>query len=186
MTISKADLITHPIRARILMALMGRELTTQQVSALLPDVPRTSLYRYIRLLANAGVLSVVREIPVRGTLEKVFALAPGGGELNPDDIAEASGPDQLRYFATLVNALSALFYDYVRRLEASNAVDGPEPEEATYGSDALYLSEEEYQEWLDRYRALVAEACAHPPGEGRRRRIAALIVVPDTPDPPIT
>ena len=53
----KAALVTHPLRARILTALLGRELTTQQIGALLPDVPLSSIYRHVRLLAEGGIIA---------------------------------------------------------------------------------------------------------------------------------
>src|SRR5581483_2682823 len=54
MPTTKAMLITHPVRARILTALMGRPLTTQQIAALLPDIPLPSLYRHVRTLVEGG------------------------------------------------------------------------------------------------------------------------------------
>src|SRR5215510_1859586 len=82
----KAALITHPVRAQILMVLMGRTLTTQQIAALIPSVPRASLYRHIRLLVDAGILIVIDQIPIRGTLEKIYGVREGGGTLDPSDV----------------------------------------------------------------------------------------------------
>ncbi len=56
------DLILHPVRLRIVHAMSGgRTRTTSELCTSLPDVPRTTLYRHVGLLAEAGVLEVVGE-----------------------------------------------------------------------------------------------------------------------------
>src|SRR5262249_50986531 len=69
----RADLITHPIRARILGALMGRQLTIGQIALILPDVPVPSLYRHVRTLTEGGVLEAVSQQRVNGALTRVYA-----------------------------------------------------------------------------------------------------------------
>ena len=44
---------------------------------MLPDVPRASLYRHLRLLVGAGLLSIVEEIPVRQFLRFKERVADG-------------------------------------------------------------------------------------------------------------
>jgi DNA-binding transcriptional ArsR family regulator len=72
---SKVDLILHPIRMRIIMALAGERWTARQIAAALPDVAQATLYRHINALAEGGILRIVEERPVRGMVEKVYALA---------------------------------------------------------------------------------------------------------------
>ena len=176
----KADLITHPVRAQILMAIMGRALTTQQVAALIPDVPRASLYRHIRLLVDANILMVVEQIPVRGTLEKVYGIHEGGATLDRTDIADASPADHLRYFTTLLESLAAAFRGYLGH-PASN----PNAGEAMYNAQPLYLSDAEYEELMAGMRALIAQATTRPESPSRRRHILSIIAIPDLPDPPV-
>ena len=85
----KADIILHPVRLRILVALGGTKLTAQQLVRLLPDVPQTTLYRQLNLLTRHGVLEVAEERRVRGTVERVYRPAPGTTTLTPGDLAEA-------------------------------------------------------------------------------------------------
>ncbi|HEY2693839.1 MAG TPA: helix-turn-helix domain-containing protein, partial [Pseudonocardiaceae bacterium] len=64
-----ADLLLHPVRLRIVKAFLGdRVLTTAQLAAELDDVPPGSVYRHVGLLTKAGVLHVVAERRVRGTV----------------------------------------------------------------------------------------------------------------------
>ena len=65
------DLLLHPIRIRIIQALLdGSALTTKQLKLQLTDVPSASLYRHVAMLADAGVLVVTGERPVRGQYKK--------------------------------------------------------------------------------------------------------------------
>ncbi len=61
---SKAEVILHPTRLRLIQAFgAGRRLTAQQLAALVPDIPHASLYRHLHLLTHAGILAVVAERP---------------------------------------------------------------------------------------------------------------------------
>ncbi|MFD0472222.1 helix-turn-helix domain-containing protein [Nonomuraea thailandensis] len=60
-------MILHPIRLRIMWALSGGRIrTTSELCESLPDVPKTTLYRHVGLLADAGLLEVAGEQRVRG------------------------------------------------------------------------------------------------------------------------
>src|SRR5690242_1673068 len=83
---SRADLILHPVRMRLLVALARRQLTTRQLSARLPDVAQATLYHHLGLLTRAGLLRVVSQRPVRGTLEKRYALVDDTALLSPADL----------------------------------------------------------------------------------------------------
>jgi hypothetical protein len=175
----KATLITHPVRARILTALMGRQLTTQQVADALPDVPLPSLYRHVRLLADAGILTPVEEVRVNGAAVKVYAVREGGGLLEPTDIADATQSDQLRYFSTFLTTLSEHFRAYLER-----EPDGFQTEEMFCRSEPLFLGPDEFQAFYDGLEAFLKPFRERTPTPERRRLLFAAIGIPDTPDPP--
>ena len=69
------DLLLHPVRLRIVHAMSGgRTRTTSDLCAGLPDVPKTTVYRHVGLLAEAGVLEVVDEQRVHGAVERHYRL----------------------------------------------------------------------------------------------------------------
>jgi len=76
------ELVLHPVRMRMILAIATRVLTTQQLANLLPDVAQTTLYRHINLLLEGGILTVVRESKVRGTVERELALVKGAGRID--------------------------------------------------------------------------------------------------------
>jgi DNA-binding transcriptional ArsR family regulator len=54
----RIDLILHPVRFRILEKLVGERLTTAKIAGQLSDVPKSSIYRPIRLLLEEGMIAV--------------------------------------------------------------------------------------------------------------------------------
>lgn len=69
------DLLLHPVWLRITHAMSGgRAHTTADLCARLPDVPRTTVYRHVALLADAGVLEVAGEHRVHGAVERHYRL----------------------------------------------------------------------------------------------------------------
>src|SRR5437899_614102 len=122
---TKADLLLHPIRLRIIQAFVPpKRLTAQAIGAMLPDVPPATLYRHLNTLTRGGVLAVVERRQVRGTTEKVYALLAGGTHLSPSDLAAASKEDHLRYFTTFVATLLGDFARYLERDHADFVADG--------------------------------------------------------------
>ena len=181
MPTERATLITHPIRARILTALMGRELTTQQIGGLLPDVALSSIYRHVRLLVEGGILLPVAEVRVNGALTRVYAVQKGQARVTPADTQGATRAEHWSHFATFLNTLAELYRVYLEQEGADPSVD---PVHALMG--ALYLSPDEYQEFTEALREFLAPWCAKPPDSSRRRLVFAHLSIPDLPDPPLS
>lgn len=164
---NKADLLLHPVRSRIVGATAGRSLTTAQLAQVLRDVPLPTLYRQIRILADAQILKVTEIKAARGT-EKTYTLAEHGGQLDPNEIKTPEGQ-----LAALTNFTNLIVHNYRAYLGAG----GEEPLRA--GMTALNLTEEEHQKLTQTIRALIAPLSENPPGEGRTRRLLSIIDLPD-------
>src|SRR5579862_8120080 len=112
-----ADALVHPIRLRIVMALIEKRLTTRQIAAILPDVAQASLYRHIRKLSATGILRVVDETPVRGVVEKVYALAESAGTVSEDDLKQMSKEEHIHLFAAFTTSLLTQFRNFVHQVD---------------------------------------------------------------------
>jgi DNA-binding transcriptional ArsR family regulator len=167
---SKSDLILHPGRLRILRALIGQTLTAQEIAGQLEGVPTATLYRHLNKLVEAGMLEVVEERPIRGTVERVYTLRAGAGRLSPEEVAQITPEDQLRYFTVFVTQLLDDFTRYVRREDADLVQDG-----VGYRQCALNLTDEEYQVLIAGMDALLIPLMQNSPGSGRRRRVLTTI-----------
>lgn len=127
------DLILHPVRMRIILTIVSRVLTTQQIADLLPDIAQTTLYRHINLLLEGGILRVVRESQVRGTVERELALVEGAGRIDMETSASLPPEQQEHIFTTIIAMLLANF----RRSQAQPQTGLPP---ALYNQQHLYLT----------------------------------------------
>lgn len=177
MNTPKIDLILHPVRMRILMAVAGKPMTAGQIAAILSDVAQATLYRHIRLLADAGMLQIVEERPMRGTVEKVYALDPGQTFLNADEAAVMTRDQLLRTFTMFVTSLIG---DFERYLQQENI----EPaREISFQKMLVYLSDEDLEKVNQAVNAALLPLMSSPTGEGKKRRILVSILIPDADDP---
>lgn len=169
-----ADLLLHPIRLRVVQALAGgRRRSPGELAEELADVPQASLYRHIRTLADAGVLAVVEERPARGTPQRVYALVEGAASIAPEDLAQATADDHLRYFTIFLAGLLDEFGRYLDREHVDFAADG-----VGYRQIPLELTDQELAELAGRLNAAFAPVVANRAAPGRRRRMFTTIVMP--------
>ena len=174
----KADLILHPVRIRIMMALVGQQMTAGDLAKALPDIAQATLYRHINALADAEILQVVAENQVRGTVEKVYTLAAQGGNLTPADLAEFSKDDHLRLFTTFMTSVLESFARYLEHHESPDfAQDG-----VGYRQVPLHLTDEELVTLTQALNGAIQPYLAHEPDETRKRRIFTTILIPDESD----
>jgi DNA-binding transcriptional ArsR family regulator len=182
MATSRADLILHPVRLRLLAALARRQLTARQLSELLPDIPQATLYHQLGKLTRAGLLRVVSERQVRGAVEKRYALDEDSVALGPADLESISREDHLRYFTVFVAMVLGDFARYLQQ-KPSDAVINPFADGVSYSQGPLYLSDDE----LKQAGAAVAQALSpflrNEPAPHRRRRLLTTIVFPDADAP---
>lgn len=169
------DLVLHPIRMRIIVALAGREMTAQQLAETLGDVPPATLYRHLNRLTRAGVLALSAERRVRGTIEKVYTLSSQSAHVDAQEFATLSREDHLRYFTTFIASLLDDFSRYVKNAEPFNIItDG-----VGYQKFPLELSDEEFIEVARGINAVIIPHLKNQPAPGRKRRIFATIVMPE-------
>jgi DNA-binding transcriptional ArsR family regulator len=178
MATSRADLILHPVRLRLLAVLARRQLTARQLSELLPDIPQATLYHHLGKLTNAGLLQVVSERQVRGAVEKRYALAEDKAGLGPADMAHASREDHLRYFTLFVAMVLGEFTRYLQQgmpdAEINLYADG-----VSYNQGPLYLSDDEFAQAGVAIRQALWPFLSNEPAPNRRRRLFTTIIFPD-------
>src|SRR5579862_1894677 len=107
---TSADVLLHPVRLRIVKAFLGdRALTTGQLAAELSDVPPGSLYRHIATLTRAGVLQVVAERRVRGTVERTYTMRLAAARIAPSEVRAMTLDEQEHAFMAYAAGLISDF-----------------------------------------------------------------------------
>ena len=171
---ASADLLLHPVRMRILKALLGdRALTTGQLAAELGDVPAASIYRHVARLTKAGVLQVVAERRVRGAVERTYTLRTAAARISRDEAAAMSADEHAAAFMGYVAGM----VDDVDRYLASGEID-PLRDGADYRTGAMWLSDDEFAAFLRDLAELFQPRLANAPGKGRSRRMIYFVTVP--------
>lgn len=170
---TSADLLLHPVRLRIVKTFLGdRALTTTQIAAELADIPTASLYRHIATLATAGVLEVVAERRIRGSVEKTYALRLLAAQMQPDEVDAMSIEDHAQAFMAYIAGLLGDFDRYL-----AHAPD-PGRDGADYRVAAMWLSDEEYDDFVHDLTRVFGPRAANGPAAGRRRRVVYNVFLP--------
>lgn len=171
---TRADLILHPVRMRVLIALHARTLTPKQLAAELKDVAPATLYHHLNLLTDAGIIRIVEERLVRGTLhEKIYTLSDISTFLSPDEIAHASKDELMQYFLTF---LAKVIGDHARYLDLK---EGSYYTDAGYNQHPVYLSDEEFVQFRQAINAALLPWLKQEPAPGRRRHLLTTILIPE-------
>jgi DNA-binding transcriptional ArsR family regulator len=173
---SKAGLILHPVRLQIITAMSTQRMTAGELSEILPDIPQTTLYRHLNALLEGGVIKVVEENPVRGTVERVFAMA-APPSITPEDLRGMKKQDYER-LATM--ALSSFMSDIRRYLERK-----PDDAYIDFLADGmdlnkvqLNLSDDEYRRMNQQIFTIMVAAAENQLSPERKRRIFSYLFIP--------
>ncbi|MDO8121937.1 helix-turn-helix domain-containing protein [Isoptericola sp. b490] len=176
-----AALLLHPVRLRIVQAMLGgRELTTADLVAQLPEVSPATVYRQVSTLADAGILLVVDEQRVRGAVQRTYALDVAAAQVSAQDIAALTPEQHRQGFTAFVAGLLAQLDAYL----ASSTSD-PATDQLGYRTVALWVTDEEMAALAAEMSAPVLRLLDRGPGEGRTRRLLSTVLMPDrTTSPP--
>ncbi|MEV6155521.1 helix-turn-helix domain-containing protein [Nonomuraea sp. NPDC052129] len=170
-----ADLLLHPVRMRILQTLFDADpMTTAQLRERLLDIAPATMYRHIAVLAEAGVLEVVSEKRVRGTVERSYRVRPEQAVVDPAARAAMTREDHQRAFTTFVASLLTDFDRYLAHEDADPVSDG-----VVYRQAAVWLTDDEFAAMIEEIESAVVTRIGHAEADGRTRRIVSLVVVPD-------
>lgn len=171
---AKVELILHPQRLRILQTLATTPLTTQEIADRLPGVPKSSIYRHLKVLLDAGLVAVAETRPVKGVEEKVYRLDQVP-DLSPEDMAALTPDEHLHYFTSFI---ASLLHGFAKYLERS-----PHPDLYAdlvgYREVIFYATDEEFVQILTTMNAALAPLIsATDPGPGRKQRKLASVTHP--------
>jgi hypothetical protein len=172
---NRADVIFHPVRIRIVQALLGdRKLTAQQLLEILEGPSIATLYRHLNRMVGAGIVAVVEERPIRGALEKVYALAHDqAASFTAKEVRQISREDRMHHFTTLIGTLLNDFGRYLDQ-EASRRKE----ETVIIWQDALHVTHEEARQIGKILKEALTPYIKNPPNASRHRQLLTTIMLP--------
>lgn len=167
------ELLLHPVRMRIVQAFIPRkQLTTQQLLEIIPDVAQATLYRHLAKLVEAKVIGVAEENKIRGTIEKVYELTQS--ELNDEDIEKISAEEHSELFLSFVTHLLSDFNEYIHKDNINVKADG-----LSYRQAKVFLTDDEYSEYMKSLNTLMLDIISKKAIPGRKLRTLTHIVIPE-------
>jgi DNA-binding transcriptional ArsR family regulator len=175
---SRLDLLFHPVRYRIIRHLSGDELTTYQLAAQMPDVPRSSIYRHLKFLLDAQFVVVTDSREVNGITEKVYGVSPDNvHQITTEEFAQLSRADHInnvRLFAM------SLMQDVTNALEATPQ-DEFSPNSMTYREYTFYATEDNMKTLRRTILQMLRNAEKAPDLSDESRKYKFSIVTYETP-----
>lgn len=141
------NVIMNPIRMRIIQILANnKSLTASEICEKVSDVPRTTLYRHIKILIDNDILTVISEQKIRGSLERTLAL--NIGEITKHNTIENATQ----------NAFSFLMDKFVR-FQKYFIRKKPDPgkDKIFLNNTVMMMTDEEFDQFLLELRELLVK-----------------------------
>ncbi len=157
----------NPIRQRILQVIIERqEASSSMILEALSDIPRASMYRHIKVLLDAEVIEVSKEVPKRGSTEKFYIISSSSYSNETNESVNKM----------IQIALLNISSDFSKYLE--NQENDPVKDMLTVGSAVILATDEEYAEFISEYGNLLQKYINNRPDTGRRTRKVTFISSP--------
>lgn len=150
-----AKQMMNPIKLRIMQQIAANgEADAKQLAAQMPEVPQSSLYRHLNELTELGILQIVSETRMRGTVKKTYGM-------RSDFAKEAPNQKECAAFVRFgLSQIAAEFQQYFEQEEIALQEDCVE-----LSNMIVHVTKEEYrtmmgeiQQILQRYGAQTKEA----------------------------
>lgn len=150
----KTDILLHPVRMRIVQALLQENMTVSELVSKFGNVPQATMYRQLKVLVDSELVKVTEERPIMKTVEKVYSAVKEHTQITKEEHSLLSSEEQLEFFTTYYTHLLQEVQSYLLNEKSKNCSN---INEFSYESFSLYLSKEEKKELIQRYHALLKE-----------------------------
>lgn len=169
------ECFTSPVKSRLLLEIHAQGQTTAKYLAeTFGDIPQATLYRYLKKMTSDGILKIVSEKPVRGTIERTYALA---SDFNQDarKLMEVNpGAVYMQMFTQYMMGFAKQFQQYCRSTEIDM-----QHERSGFSIAPLYLTDQELEELLKNISQAFSSALSNKPAPGRKLRNIGIIISPE-------
>ncbi|EKD87653.1 MAG: hypothetical protein ACD_35C00300G0001 [uncultured bacterium] len=157
----------NPVRMRIIHILATTpSITVTEVSEKMSDIPRTTIYRHVKILLENDILTVVSEKKIRGSLERTLSL----------NIAEIKKHNTLENASQKVLSFLLKKYTQFNNYFLSDMVDTGK-DQIFCNNTVLMLTDQEFDQFLIDLRDLLLKNNFEYK-EGRRARDISIISAP--------
>lgn len=174
MTDKLMECITNPVKCKLLLEIHSKEkATAKQLADIYNDIPQATLYRYLKKMLNDGILQVVEETQVRGTVEKTYSLAHNINNDMETMVENNSGELYMQYFMQYFIGFAKQFqeYCYSPNINIKKDMTG-------FSLSPLYLSDDELTSLITSISQIIRAVKSNEPNSERKLRTIGIIVSP--------
>lgn len=167
------ECVSNPIQCKLMIELMKcGEATAKHLSETCNDIPQTTLYRNLKRMTTDGILKIVNETQIRGTVEKTYALA-----FNLSDtqslLGENSGAMYMQMFLSYILTFTKQFQDYCN----TPGID-IERDKSGFSLSHAYLTDDELEDVIASIAKILGPLQGNKPLPDRKLRTIGVIVSP--------
>jgi DNA-binding transcriptional ArsR family regulator len=159
-----SELLLNPARLRIIQYIsLHGEATAGNVCQSMQDIPKATVYRHTKLLEDSGLLQIVKENRIRGTMEKVYSV---NMEVIPIGDKKA-----------VLHLATGYFIGLLRDMEmylTENDID-LKGDMIFFNSAILNVSDEEYKQMLDEIALILRQYLTLPSAANRKTRKLSIV-----------
>lgn len=169
------DCITNPVKCRLLLEIHSQgEATAKHLSDTYRDIPPATLYRHLKKMLSDGILKVVKETQIRGTVEKTYALASNVNSEMETMLEENSGELYMQYFMQYMMGFAEQFQRYCQSPDINIKEDM-----TGFSLSPLYLSDQELTSLVTDISHVINAAKDNKPDRERKLRTIGIIISPE-------
>ena len=174
MTDKLMECITNPVKCKLLLEIHSKEkATAKQLADIYNDIPQATLYRYLKKMLNDGILQVVEETQVRGTVEKTYSLAHNINSDMETMVENNSGELYMQYFMQYFIGFAKQFQEYCHSPNINIRKDM-----TGFSLSPLYLSDDELISLATSISKVISAVKNNKPSPERKLRTIGVIVSP--------
>jgi len=166
--------MSDPVKTKMILEIQKRErATTGQLAEEFTQIPQATLYRYLKKMLTDDIIKIVDEIPVRGTVEKVYALAFDFDENNKSIMEENDGKAYMQAATLYMLGILEEFKEYSERDDINLSGDG-----SGFSHAPIYATTEELVEMSTKIADIISPLMRNPSGGERKLRNICTIITP--------
>ena len=157
------EIFLHPIRTRIIQLVANQKsMTVSAIADAMDDIPRSTIYRHVKILSDNNVLIIVKEEKIRGTYEREYAFNYELMNMKENKADQAA-------FAFLLN----VFFDFNEYFKTPNA--NPTQDQIFLSKNTLLLSDDEFEQFkVDIYEVIKTYLNFAPNHERKARNVSII------------
>lgn len=117
------ECFTNPVQCKLFIEIQRKGQATAKQLAKVHDIPHATLYRHLKKMTVNGILKVVEENQIRGTVEKVYAVTDDLLVDTNKMMEENNGQAYLMLFTQFIMGLTEEFQEYASRSDINLSQD---------------------------------------------------------------